>query len=90
MLPRSWSGEKKVKIENDEQRWIFFKYERLPNFYYQCGKLGDGENVPIVPVAEEKVYQYGACLRGELGRRFMHGWIGTNWWRRYSPVLQPS
>ena len=34
---------KKITIENDEQYWVYFKYERLPNFYYICGKLGHGE-----------------------------------------------
>lgn len=30
-------------IEGDESRWVFFKYERLPNFYYRCGRLDHGE-----------------------------------------------
>lgn len=34
---------KKVSIEGGESRWVFFKYERLPNFYYQCGMLDHGE-----------------------------------------------
>ncbi|KAK7852623.1 hypothetical protein CFP56_038545 [Quercus suber] len=34
---------KKVSIEKGESRWVFFKYEHLPNFYYRCGRLDHGE-----------------------------------------------
>ncbi|XP_065628224.1 uncharacterized protein At4g02000-like [Quercus suber] len=34
---------KRVSIEGGESRWVFFKYERLPNFCYRCGKLDHGE-----------------------------------------------
>lgn len=34
---------KRVTIEGRESRWVFFKYERLPNFCYQCGMLDHGE-----------------------------------------------
>lgn len=30
---------KKITIEGDEERWVYFKYERLPNFCYNCGLL---------------------------------------------------
>lgn len=30
---------KKINIEEGEGRWVQFKYERLPNFYYKCGLL---------------------------------------------------
>ena len=34
---------KKVTIEGGETRWVFFKYERLPNFCYRYGRLDHGE-----------------------------------------------
>ena len=64
---------KKVSIEGGESRWVFFKFERLPNFCYRCGLLDhgekdcperkDGENY-----GDEERKQYGAWLRGEPGR----------------------
>ncbi|XP_050278090.1 uncharacterized protein LOC126719598 [Quercus robur] len=64
---------KKVSIEGGEGRWIFFKYERLPNFCYQCGRLDHGEkDCPERKDEEnhgdEERKQYGAWLRGEPGR----------------------
>ena len=36
---------KRVTIEGRESKWVFFKYERLHNFYYQCGMLDYGERI---------------------------------------------
>ena len=56
---------KKITIEGGESRWIHFKYERLPNFCYNCGLLSHairdcpesvGLNVQII----ESQLQYGA------------------------------
>ena len=33
---------KRIIVEGGEQRWITFKYERLPNFCYHCGLLNHG------------------------------------------------
>ena len=68
---------KKVTIEGREARWVFFKYEWLPNFCYQCGRLDHGvkectEKAGMENRAGEKGMQYGAWLRGEPGRR--GGW----------------
>nr|POF23781.1 uncharacterized protein CFP56_13718 [Quercus suber] len=64
---------KKVSIEEGESRWVFFKYERLPNFCYRCGRLDHGEkDCPERKEGEnygdEERKQYGAWLRGEPGR----------------------
>ena len=65
---------KKIKFGDNDHRWVFFKYERLPNFCYICGKLGHGEKeckegVSPKGSGSEGVYQYGAWLRGEPGKR---------------------
>nr|POE69162.1 uncharacterized protein CFP56_74507 [Quercus suber] len=65
---------KRISIEGGESRWVFFKYERLPNFCYRCGKLDHGEKECAEKQCstnreEEGCMQYGAWLRGEPGRR---------------------
>lgn len=36
-LPLCWG--RKVSLENGEKQWVSFKYERLPNLCYWCGKM---------------------------------------------------
>ncbi|KAL0003519.1 hypothetical protein SO802_017300 [Lithocarpus litseifolius] len=74
---------KKIKVENNEQRWVFFKYERLPNFCYLCGMLRHGEKEcdknDLSGNGEEKgAYQYDAWLRGEPGRRNSSDYRGND------------
>lgn len=38
MTKRLMQG-KKIIVEGGKSRWVSFKYERLPNFYYRCGLL---------------------------------------------------
>ena len=64
---------KRVTIEGGESKWVFFKYKWLPNFYYQCGMLDHGENDDLEKMSTgsgdgEDCMQYGAWLKGELGR----------------------
>ena len=30
---------KKITIEGGKSKWVSFKFERLPNFYYRCSLL---------------------------------------------------
>lgn len=65
---------KRIVIEGGEQRWISFKYERLPNFCYKCGLLSHGfkeckEVSGLDESTESNDFQYGAWLRGEAPRR---------------------
>ena len=63
---------KKVLIEGGESRWIFFKYERLPNFCYRCGMLDHGEKDYLEKKGKEpsrgEQMQYRAWMKGEPGR----------------------
>ena len=65
---------KKIVVEGGEQRWISFKYERLPNFCYRCGMLSHGlRDCPegkVEALPEISALQYGAWLRGKVPRRF--------------------
>ena len=63
-------GAKKVSIENDEPRWVFFKYERLPKFCYLYGRIGYNEHEcpekgETNGGVEKEKYQYGAWLCAE-------------------------
>ena len=67
---------KRVSIEEDGRRWAFFKYEHLPNFCYVCGMLDHGEKECMekenggVGDDGKGIMQYGAWMRGELGRQY--------------------
>ena len=66
---------KKIKIEGGENRWVIFKYERLPNFCYRCGMLDHAikecSKGPLVNEWEEEgSLQYGAWLRGDPWKRY--------------------
>ncbi|KAK7850647.1 uncharacterized protein CFP56_044066 [Quercus suber] len=65
---------KRIVIEGGEQRWITFKYERLPNFCYHCGLLSHGlkdceERNGVDEQLDLSKLQYGAWLHGEAPRR---------------------
>ena len=68
---------KKIHGEEGVDWWVLFKYERLPNFCYQCGLLEhdlkdctrkDG----VDKNGDRGELQYGAWMRGELARKA--GW----------------
>ena len=66
---------KKINIEGGENRWVIFKYERLPNFCYRCGMLDHTSKEclegPLVNEGEEEgSLQYGAWLRGDPWKRY--------------------
>ena len=65
---------KRIVIEGGEQRWISFKYERLPNFCYHCGLLSHGlKDCEEMNGVDEQLdlskLQYGVWLHGEASRR---------------------
>ena len=64
---------KRIVIEGREQRWISFKYERLPNFCYHCGLLSHGlkdceERNGVNEQLDLSKLQYEVWLRGEALR----------------------
>lgn len=56
-----------------EQRWIAFKYERLPNFCYRCSMLSHGLHEYLQGKKDDftdlSTLQYGAYLKGEVSRK---------------------
>ena len=64
---------KRIVIEGREQRWISFKYERLPNFCYHCGLLSHGlkdceERNGVDEQLDLSKLQYEVWLHGEALR----------------------
>ncbi|KAK7814047.1 hypothetical protein CFP56_003935 [Quercus suber] len=65
---------KRITAEGGEPKWVNFKYERLPSFYYKCGLL----NQSLKECSEGQAQgdkegasqlQYGAWLKREPMRR---------------------
>ena len=58
---------KKITVENDEQCWVYFRYERLLNFFYTTWpwrkRVPEGDPPSIDK--EKAPHQYGPWLRGE-------------------------
>ena len=48
--------------QGEIKRWYWVKYERLPNFCYNCGRLGHGERSCDEPIVEGKKH-YGDWMR---------------------------
>nr|POF02384.1 uncharacterized protein CFP56_77292 [Quercus suber] len=68
---------RKIKGEDGADRWVLFKYERLPNFCYRCGLLEhDLKDCPQSKGQdrndEPEELQYGAWLRRDPVQR--SGW----------------
>ncbi len=60
--------------------WVSFKYERLPNFCYQCGLLTHGDKDCLEttkrPNGENAAHaQYGLWLRAEPKRTQRKNWV---------------
>ena len=75
---------KKVCIENDKPRWVFFQYERLTNFCYMCGRIRHSEREcsekgETNGGVEKEKYQYGAWLRAEPMKRTGFSFGTSNW-----------
>ena len=59
---------RKVALDDDNERWIAFKYEKLPNFCYWCGLIShDGKDCDLWLARKETGHteptEYGPWLR---------------------------
>lgn len=54
----------KGKADSSRDRWISYKYERLPDFCYACGRIGhDKKGCRFTPRGEDALSGYGPELR---------------------------
>ena len=61
-------GGRVLSIENGEEHWVTFKYERLPNLCYWCGCLDHSDKVcdrwlESEGTLKENDWAYGAWIR---------------------------
>ena len=68
---------RKILIDDELERWVSFKYEKLPNFCYRCGQVCHGEKDCAIWLAnrqtlQQKDQQFGPWMRASMdygGRR---------------------
>ncbi|KAJ4844333.1 hypothetical protein Tsubulata_030448 [Turnera subulata] len=84
-----------VTLKDGKEAWIYYKYERLPFFFYHCGRMGhiakDCSLVDDDDLLNPALYQYGEELRASPLRRpvLFHGERNTDKVRR-KLVFKPS
>lgn len=70
---------KKLTIEDGESRWINFKYERLPNFYYRCGMLNHAlKECPEKAVDNNQATEVLIVWIMAEGGTSKEEWVGNN------------
>ena len=62
---------RKLGLANGEEKWVSFRYERLPNFCYWCGLLTHGEKDCEVWLENQETLSreargYGPWLRADI------------------------
>nr|POE69787.1 hypothetical protein CFP56_24159 [Quercus suber] len=55
----------KIASVEGEKFWVSFKYERLPTFCFQCGRLGHDEKHCKEPPNQQNPKQYGDWIRAQ-------------------------
>jgi hypothetical protein len=83
---------RRVKLGKDRSGWIAFKYERLPNFCYQCGLLTHGDKDcsetskrPYAGSSDQA--QFGPWLRADLENSHWKSWVTVE--GRRNPFQRP-
>ena len=69
LLDKPLRREGRVASVEGEKCWVSFRYERLPIFCFQCGKLGHNEKHCLDPPDQQNPRQYGDWLRAQGNTR---------------------
>uniref|UniRef100_A0A2N9GDA6 Reverse transcriptase domain-containing protein n=1 Tax=Fagus sylvatica TaxID=28930 RepID=A0A2N9GDA6_FAGSY len=62
---------RKILMDNNQERWVSFKYERLPNFCYWCGRVDHGDKDCAIWLANpdtlhQSDQQFGPWMRASV------------------------